>query len=191
MHRRSIILHNKTHWRDDHLRAFILRGARLIFAPSDHAVIECRVVYTRQHHWCTGVATIGGRCMTIRVPKLQVDKTDLAHVVVHELGHNRGLRHNEMRCGGAKWYRVGNWRERYAWGEELPLEVKPPVVKPSRRPVAEKLEHAQRGLDRWVRKQKLATTKVRAWKRQVRYYEKRLVAATTGGTNAVHDPQST
>jgi hypothetical protein len=188
---------NSTHWRTDHLRAFISRLVKeeLCDRPQAQKILTVYVKYTRPgprraainpdeawangEYWkhggySSGCATIGGFRMTIRLPKNHIpDKIDFAAVLGHELAHVRGLRHRDMR-GAARYNRIGNWREIYAWGNELPLEIEPPKPKPNRASKAvEREKSARRSLEKWQRRLKLAKTKVRFYSTKVKYYDRK------------------
>jgi hypothetical protein len=177
---------NKTHWRTDHLRAFLRRAADTEFSglPDKWKRGVATFVYTRRNgsSYSSGCATLNGFHMTIRLSKHTPDKIDLAEVIAHEMAHLRGMTHDKMR-GSPLYRRVGRHREIYAWGDTLPLEIKPPRTK--KRPGPDvKLEHARKMLARNETKLKRITTIVKKWRLKVRYYERReLAVAAQKGTD--------
>jgi hypothetical protein len=173
--RRKIEIENRTHWRTADLRRFAVRAANDVFEPGEKPLLRLRVVYGRKY--VTGCAGIGGIRSTIRIPKREVDRRALALVLVHEFGHNRGLEHRQMH--GSRWDWVADWRERYAWGETLPLEPRP--VKRRERVTGIALAESRREkvaalLQSWQRRLKRAQTAVRKCQRRLRYYDKRTAA---------------
>lgn len=127
-----IELNNKTHWRSDHIKAFIeysMKDERPDLFKRGAPALRVRVVFTRgRHGGSSGHALIRGNSMTIRLNRENPDKVDFAFVITHELAHTRGMRHPAMR-GNPHYRRVGRNREIYAWGNTPPLEMDPAKVK--------------------------------------------------------------
>jgi hypothetical protein len=171
----KIKLTNKTHWRDDHIRAFIQRAARderPDLCKRGAPALKVTVVYTRGgSQGSSGCATYHSNWLKVRLPKHGLpDKIDFAHVIYHELAHTRGLRHNRMNSC-ATYGRVGNYRILYAWANELPLDVKLKQTK-ARPTVDIKLAHCQKMLKAAMTREKRATTLRKKWEKKVRYYQK-------------------
>jgi len=170
-----IELDNHTHWRSDHLRAFIARGVkdeRPDLCKRGAPALKVRVVYTRGSgsKGSSGYASYHSNRMCIRLAKEFPDKVDLAGVIYHELAHTRGMRHDAMR-NHPRYRRVGNYRTIYAWGFDLPLEK---VEKKSKKvPVDVKLIHAEKMLKAAMTREKRATTLRKKWEAEVWYYTKR------------------
>jgi hypothetical protein len=170
-----IELDNKTHWRSDHLKAFITRGVkdeRPDLCKRGAPALRVRVVYTRSSgtKGSSGYASYNSNRMCIRLAKEGPDKVDLAGVIYHELAHTRGVKHDAMR-GSPRYRRVGNYRRIYGWGFDLPLEK---VEKKSKKiPVDVKLAHAEKMLKAAMTREKGATTLRKKWEAKVRYYTKR------------------
>jgi hypothetical protein len=127
---RKITIINRTAWRTRDLRAFIVRCARIVF-KKDERPLEVRFYARRRGgksngRSCSGYAFYNSGVSRIGVPR-NCDKIDLAHVLIHEFGHNVGLKHRDMTADPF-YLRVGNWRERLAWAESLPLERRSNVV---------------------------------------------------------------
>jgi hypothetical protein len=77
-------------------------------------------------------------------------------VIAHELAHTRGMTHATMR-GNTMYWRIGSHSTTYAWGNDLPLEVK--VRKVIKRPTADvKMVRAQKMLKTAVTREKRVTT---------------------------------
>jgi len=177
-----IELTNKTHWRDDHIRAFLAKGMkdeRPDLCKHRAPPMRVTVTYTRPrhelHHGSSGYAYYRSRTMTVRLPKENPDKVDFAHVIAHELAHTRGLTHDRMNSC-ATYGRVGRWRELYAWAEALPLEFKPKVSKQKPGPDL-KLIHSEKMLKAAMTREKRAVTLRKKWQGKVRYYTQRLQKA--------------
>ncbi len=170
---------NRTHWRTDHLRAFLSRVAADELEPQKRKRLRVEVRYNRQRDrgYCSGEAVVGGCWIKVMVPSQVVDRVDLAGVIAHEMAHARGMGHDRMRgCG--RYRRVEGHRERYAWAESLPLERKPRAAAPSleeRR--AGRREHALSMVRKWEAKRRLATTKLRLWTRRQYAVERTLALA--------------
>ena len=172
-----IELTNKTHWRDDHIRAFLARGMkdeRPDLCKHGAPPMKVTVVYSRRHRH-SGWAYYHSRTMRLMIPKENPDKVTFAAIIAHELAHTRGLKHDMMNSC-ASYGRVGRWRELYAWGETLPLEVKPKVCK--HRPGPDlKLSHAEKMLKAAITREKRAVTLRKKWQGKVRYYGQKLQKA--------------
>lgn len=176
----KIELHNKTHWREDHIRALLVRGIqaeREDLCKHGAPAMKVYVVYTRGHVKTSGYAYYNSRWMKVRLPKVNPDKVAFAHTIFHELAHTRGLTHDRMNSCATYGYSNG-WRERYAWAETLSLEAKPRATKA--RPQADtKLAHAGQMLKAALTREKRAVTIRKKWEAKVRYYDNRLKLAAT------------
>jgi hypothetical protein len=194
----KIQIRNRTHWRTDHIRAFIKRGIRQERADlckKNAFLLRVSIVYNRggiRHQSCSGRAVIGGLWMKIMLPSGGVDRVDMAHTIAHELGHTAGLNHRHME-GCATYSRVGNWRELYAWAETLPLEKEARQTK-TRPDTAQRLDHARRMLTKALTRERRASTIRKRWERRVRALE-RYVSGRINGVEltlpeAAMEPQS-
>ena len=118
---------NRTHWRTDHLRAFLSRVAETELTAGRRKRLTIELKYNRQKDrgLCSGHAQCPGDRMTVMVPSLLVNKVDLAMVIAHEMAHTRGVRHAAMR-GNPAYRRVHPRTESiYSWAVDQPLEMKP------------------------------------------------------------------
>jgi hypothetical protein len=192
-----VILENKTHWRTADLRRIAQRVCREEF-PRERFGDRWRqmrlvVGYNRAGSGSSsGHAYYGGRTAYVNVPSGNVGKgnvghvnpVDFAHVVAHEFGHCKGLRHGRMppHMESTRWGQRSDYiRQHFAWAAALPIRK----VEPKRkvRPAAdEKLAHAERMLARAVTREKRAATLRKKWQAKVRYYGK--VAQVTLGQAA-------
>ena len=163
----EIRIRNNTHWATRDLRRFVAKVAK----REGMKTVRVTFVYNRQvYDRCSGYAWYHTDRSVIRIPSERVDKRSLALVLAHEFGHNQGLKHKDMR-GDSRYQWVGNWRERYAWAEELALEKSQPKRKP-RKTANDKLAHALKMVAAWKTKAKRTETMLKKWERKVRYYEK-------------------
>jgi hypothetical protein len=182
--RLSVKIRNETEWRTSDLRRLIKVAHARVFDPGQKPVVYVRVVGARS--LVGGCAFVGGCNMTVRLPAVVTDTRVVGAILVHELGHVRGLHHRDMR-GAPRWTWRGvagdkpydQWLAAHEWARALPLrkvEVKP---KPAGLVlVAVKRERAAQALVRWTRKAKLAATKIRKLRVRLRYYDKRAAAGS-------------
>lgn len=120
----------------------------------------------------------------------------LVGVTAHELSHVNHFQHGyrgrgceDIACASERrairLFREHRDRLMAEWTAGLPLvvpepAVADPVIEPTIRSfeklIARRAEKAQRFLDQWQRKLKLAQTKLRKYRKQVAYYEKKAAA---------------
>lgn len=185
----KITLNNKTHWRDDHIRAFISRQMleeRPDLCRRGTPALHVKIVYTRRNGstYSSGEATVRGNWMKIRLSKRTPDKVDFAMVIAHELAHTRGAKDEYMMRHSAKYGRVGSYRQIYAWANELPLEVRPRIAKQRPQPDA-KLAHCERMLKAAMTREKRATTLRKKWEAKVKYYSKKITTMEVPDEQAI------
>lgn len=158
---------NKTHWDTRSLAAFFRKGLLSNGAWTNRTI---EVVYGRRH---SGIATVGGHWMRLRIPKKYVDTTILALVFEHELAHNLGVSHAEMD-GDTRYCRVNEAGAPPAWslGMSIAAKAAPPPVDH----VAAREEKARKMLAAWERKLSLAKTKRGVWAKKVAYYDRKKAA---------------
>lgn len=124
----------------------------------------------------SGWASYGGGRMMLRLPhprRHHVGAHRVAWLVEHELYHSYGRKHGSFREEPEEW-----------WAQHVgtdPLPLKARKAHPARDLVAERRAHAQRLLRQWERRAKLAQTKVRQYRKKVRYYDR--AAARRSGAN--------
>lgn len=130
-----LILGNETHWKTAHLRRFILRALRseraeLFTNDRRDYHLRCDVEYhdDPDNPSCSGQTQIATGSMWLSLPRDIIDKVDFAIVCFHEAAHSRGLDHDVMN-GSPRYERIGNWRDIYAWANELPLDKQEPKGK--------------------------------------------------------------
>lgn len=173
---------NSTHWRSDQIMAIVRRVADDELDSEKRRGFEIRVVYARWRHGrdhgtTGGCAPYFGRWIKLKVQSDAVDTVDLAHTIAHEFGHTRGVRHNAMR-GSSRYSRYGDWRERYAWAKDFPVERVEATPKPT---TADKrlarLGHADKMAEAWRRKVKRAEGRVAYWRRRAMAIRRTLAAA--------------
>ena len=167
---------NETHWRTKDLRAFATRVARLELKPDHAKRYTVHVNYGGRGESCSGHAYCNSNACYVHVSSVSIDRIDFAYVLAHEMAHSRGLRHKDIN-GLSRYDRVGKYRERYAWADNLPLEKK--IAKP-KKTTAEKADlkivNCFEKINTWGTKAKRANNAIRKWKRKLKYYEKRKAA---------------
>lgn len=123
--------------------------------------------FIRAKKWVSGYAYVGGTLSVIRVPKV-CHKQRLVKVLAHEIFHLYGYRHENFCDHGL-----------YDWLPEVPglLEPPAPKVTPAVDRQRERYERVLELEKAWLRKQKLAVTKLRSLRERRKYYEKALAAS--------------
>lgn len=179
---------NQTHWRTDHLKAFVNRVAQDELDPEKRKSFRVYFTYARGHGFSSGHAPYHGNRIHIRLSsgnngKLP-SKTDLAMVIAHEIAHSRGMHHWQMQ--GGRYNRRGDYKERYAWAELLPLEKKekkPKLVDQQQI----RYQQVLAGQKRWESKLKRAQTALRKLRQKERYYSKALAAKRAASAKDEHN----
>jgi hypothetical protein len=171
----KINLQNRTHWRDDQIRAFLnraMRDERPDLCKRGAPALTVVVVYKRNRGGSSGCAYLNSNWITVRLPKWGTpNRLDFAFVITHELAHTRGVAHRAMSRLSHYW-RSGSYLTKYAWGNDLPLEVKQGKVT-QRRTVTMKLTNARKRLKAALTREKRAVTLRKKWQQKVKYYGKR------------------
>ncbi len=152
------------------LRAFIRRVALSeIEAPARKALhVVVKYNHQKDQGSCSGRATLARSVITIMVPSQVVDRVDLAHT--------RGMQHRQMNRN-PQYCRIGDWRQRYAWAEMMPLERSMPKAKPKADAQMQRYQRALASEKRWLTKLKRAQTALAKLRSKLRYYERVLTAA--------------
>jgi hypothetical protein len=174
---------NKTKWDSKHIEAFVRRVAVEEYEPARLKLMKIEVRTGKRSRvsqdmypgYVSGYAYYNRNFMRLNVPVDTIDRIDLCHVIAHEFAHCRGLKHGAA-MNSSRYRRIGNWRERYAWAETVPLERKaePKKMKPDDNL---KLSHALSKAAEWERKVKAATTHLKRWQRKVKYYDTKMKKA--------------
>lgn len=180
----KIDLHNKTHWRDDHIREFLKRGIREErpdLCKRGAPAIIVHIVYTRpdgsKSGYSSGCARVKQNWMKVRLPKnIAPDRIDFAHVIAHELAHTRGMSDEYVMRHSARYGRFGSWRTIYGYAEQLPLDRKD--ARRSKRPAPDaKATHAASMLRKALTRERRAVTIRKRWERRLAYHTKRVAEA--------------
>lgn len=183
---RKIKIINKTQWQTRHLRAFAVRAANMVLDPNEKKYLSVEVTYNKQggrSPGCSGWAPYNGNFIRVMLPSPgkdhpKPDRVDFAHVLGHEIGHAKGLTHQDMR-GSSFYQRVGSWREHYAWAKDLPLDPVPPKAKKQIAPAdraTQSLATVQRRIKQWETRLKRAQTALKKYRAKEKYYTKRASA---------------
>lgn len=180
MTRATIRIVNRTPWRTDHLRAFVVQARAMVFEKDERKPLA--VFFERSRTVLHGRAAVGGSRSRVWLPCVRTpDRLTLAQLIAHELAHNAGAR-------GERWMRrraafgVGDRgdAERFAWAYTLPLERTPA---PAPAPESERIASALAGIEaraaRWQSKAKRAATALKKLARSRRYYTAKLAACGT------------
>jgi len=184
----KVRIENNTAWPTSMLRPFVVRIAREEFSgtkPSNtrRAVTLC-IGYNRGKGsgYCSGYASYNSSYATVNVPHPKHGEPfpvlDFCHVVGHEFGHCKGLKHANMGLHYGNSCRRGDYtNDHYDWAKALLV----PVLKVKAKPTTDEkrtkaLAAAVAAVARWTRKRKLADTKLKVWARKVRRLERTLAA---------------
>lgn len=195
----SLRIVNRTPWRSDHLRAFVVQVRARMFAADEFKGRKLVVTFVPSRRYITGVATIKGNKSTIRIPSCRVtvhagvkcpdgvirterfvasslvDRARLASVIAHEMAHNAGMSNERIMRGRSRmWGWAAGWRDVYAWALDLPLARQADREADPVGREEEKLARAEEALARWESKAKRAATAIAKYRRRVAFYQKRV-----------------
>jgi hypothetical protein len=161
---------NQTNWNTRDIARLIRRCAELENVPLKYGRVTIK--NRRNGGWKLGHCQYGTLLnprvrMLLLIPKEPtVDSIQLAHVICHELGHAKGIRHRDMKNVRYGW--VDGWRDYYGWAAEYTIAAKPePVQRSIQDRRAERLEHGQKMLRRAATRAKRAMTIEKRWRRRV------------------------
>lgn len=187
---------NKTHWMTRDLRRIAARVTREEF-PRDRfgdraKSISVHVGYNRAGSGSSsGHAYYHSNWCTVNVPSGRVDPVDFAHVVAHELGHCKGLKHGHMapHMESTRWGKRSDYmRQHFAWAKAI--EIRRTPVRTKARPTVDgKLAHARRMLAKAATRAKRAQTLLNGWQRKVRYYERKAPPLALAACGPAQDSQ--
>lgn len=76
-------LDNRTHWRNDHILAFVRRVAEVELDAAQRKTMTVRVRYGRRGASTSGHAPYYGRRIQVMVGSDAIDRTDFAHTIAH------------------------------------------------------------------------------------------------------------
>ncbi len=184
----TIKIENRTRYRSDHLRAFVVRARDQVFGDDRKPL---RVVFRPARCRVHGRASLGGSWSTIWVPQHRLLRSgwgdlrlELAQILIHELAHNAG-------ANGELWMRRSTrfgwgqgWQDNVRWAETLPLELaQEPVKEKASSPAVLEAKRArvEARIQKWQSKEKRAKTALRKLRRSLSYYDRRLAASRGGG----------
>lgn len=167
---------NRTKYRTADLRVWLVAAHKAMEAPHEQKTVE--IVYGHAGgHWGRGAYSGYSMKLTLPGDPSKIRYEYLAHVTEHEIGHNLGLKHGDMD-EDLMWGRgrVPSWEV----GLQLRLRAEEAAIPMTDR-VASRAAHAQKMLDRWDRKIRLAKTIRSKWAAKVRYYDRKNAASPPKG----------
>jgi hypothetical protein len=180
---------NETNWDTSQFKAFIRAVAeKEALTPEDISKLDVTIKYRRRsRRWEDNAVKGWGWYNSWRmrlevVQGVALDKVQAARQIALMLTFNQGVRKSTIRHDGG-FYGTG-WQERWAWANELPLEMNPevPVAKPGKSiRVLSQIEHCLRQIVDWEKREKLAKTKLKTWNSKLKYYERRSRELAGGG----------
>lgn len=157
---------NETHWDTQNLRKLFIAACKAEGHGKIHTIVK--MIYSKSGY-IHGKAILGGRYIWMYIPKNldlnnKYTRESFAQIFVHELDHNKGLCHNEMR---------GHSGINVDWCNDISFKKKEPKPKKQRNIVQERYEHASKMLKKHKTKLKRQETIVKKWSKKVKYYEKK------------------
>lgn len=175
----KLVLTNKTDWRSDDLRKIIIAGLKHegVWTPRGHYYV--RVTYGRRGPCSTGGYGYYHRPeFSLHPPKRSdVEEMspsmviDLARVIMHEVGHNKGMMHDEMaalRDLDTTWCSGMRVRRRVPRRVTTDERVEARANK-----VNAKIEEIESKLELMKAREKRLRKRLTHWRRKQRYYTKR------------------
>lgn len=177
---------NKTKYRTDDLRKFVYWVAKQEGYESKYTK-RLRVYVDSAHRWHSGDAPLGGRHITIRIPKPDVlNKPRLASLIAHEMRHNHQRRgesfkpystERQMRGNGRYSGRNGSPMKYWAEAQGMELRLVEPKAKKVKGPhdrAVEGQSKAAKKVAEYERKLKRQQNLLKKWQKKLRYYDKRV-----------------
>lgn len=174
---------NKTKYRNDDLKKFVYWVARQEKYDTSYTK-KLVVVVLPARKWHTGVAPIGGRRITIRIPKPDImDKPKLASLIAHEMLHNHQTHQSfkrystERNMRGGSRYGYHNNEQHWSGAHELEMRLEEPKVKKVKGSYDKALEgqsKASKKVAEYERKIKRQENLLKKWKKKLKYYDKRV-----------------
>lgn len=186
---------NKTHWRTEHVKAFIYKiGRDEGFTNSQVSSLKFEIYYGIPGGFgCLGKAVLGtspkyhGLWMALSLPREgEIDMVRFAQTIAHEWGHIKGIPHNEMigsirfhykpAPGQAQEEYDAKSREYYGWARNWKIEPMivslPDHVVQKVKQRAQRLAYAEAQAKRTATRIKRLQTALKRWERRIRSYKK-------------------
>ena len=180
-------LTNKTHWRTDDLRKLVTAGLRAEgMWTGGHGSYRVEVSYSRaSRNWVGGWGYYGYHHLKLHLPKLGDALVEMssqlvhsvARVLVHEVGHNQGFKHEEMMPVGdipTPWAEGLQVRRKFG-PKKLTTEER---VEGRAQKVDAKVAEIERKLELVERRKKALRKRLTTYRQKQRYYRRR--AASRG-----------
>ena len=188
-------LDNGTNWDTNQFKAFIRAVAeKEALTPEDIGKLKVTLEYGR-HSSCRGDTEVRAwgyynqwKFRLACVKDAPLSKMYLARTIAIMLNYNQGVwsvRNNPSFYGPT-------WRDHWTWAEQFPLEMKKEEleVKPGKPyKLALKMEHCLKQIVVWEKRQKLAETKLKTWRKKLRYYELNLIKSAPSAQVKEEDGQ--
>ncbi len=179
----KLILYNRTHWSTKDLRLLVSKALKAEGMWSQGGYYYIRIVYSRGRN-VGGWASLNHQYVTLALTKKVrslkhpdgaiVDELpkgvveDAARTLIHEIAHNRGLRHAEMAD-------MGDYDISWATGLRIRRRVENKATGPEHRAahVERKIKEIEAKLGQLKSNEKRLKTRLKAWQKKRRYYQKR------------------
>lgn len=167
---------NKTQWDTNDIHKLVTAVARdEMTTPEYRKRLLVKVAYKRRGAHTLGWGYYDYAEIWLRLERDEIDLVSLACTIAHEIQHNHNIKHRNMR--NVIYGRRPGWRDHWAWAAQYTIRKNEPKAKPTAEDKnAAKLAKAEGKLTEWQRKQKAAANKVRAWRRKVKYFDRRRAA---------------
>lgn len=174
---------NETKYDTRYLRSLFLKCEKYIFKTylvhGENSRRRVTVKHTKSDR-VRGYAWYHSASMVLKLPRPtatryghkyenHVNARSVARVYLHEIGHNIGLRHDQMGC-------ISNIDVSWCPNEIIPQKTERPA-KPKPNIIELRAAKAQAKLEEWTKKLNRAKTYVKKYQRKVKYYQKKTAAS--------------
>ena len=184
----KLYIDNKTSWRTADMRKLI-RGALTSMGADGFPTYTVKIAYARRGGACGGWGHYHRNSLMIALPKngndLELQESSIleaARVLEHEISHNQGLKHGDMRKELRFAYQDVLWAQEMILGgftvrrEAGKKKDKSPTAKAAH--VDAKVIEIESKLVKLKTAEKRLRTRLSEWKRKQGYYKKRAALQT-------------